>query len=174
MTLASQPLLDIRHRPNGDVVIYPPGAVYHEDQWKELCEYCSAHTSAPEPAKYLPISLDFQPICIDKPCIGQIDICPVDDECDSVKQCVEHAQWLRANPDVAERNQKIIAQHDAAIRTEAAKSAREKLLNVIDHEIDQAPEDEHDEDYWRGIAEVHRIIESLRITIPHTEQEQPR
>lgn len=45
---------------------------------------------------------------------------------------------------------------------EAAAQAREKLLNVIDHEIDQAPEDEHDEDYWRGIAEVHRIIESLR------------
>lgn len=51
-------------------------------------------------------------------------------------------------------------QHDAAI----AAQAREKLLNVLDHEIDQAPDDEHDEDYWRGIAEVHRIIESLRST----------
>jgi len=45
-----EPLLDIRHRPNGDVVIkrYPFETVFHEDEWKELSEYCSSrpHTNS--------------------------------------------------------------------------------------------------------------------------------
>lgn len=63
----------------------------------------------------------------------------------------------------------MVYAYEAGLK-EGARKAREKLLNVIDHEIDQAPEDEHDEDYWRGIAEVHRIIESLRTTAPQSEQ----
>jgi hypothetical protein len=44
-------MLDIQHRPNGDVVIsrYPFETVFHEDEWKELSEYCLArlHTQTP-------------------------------------------------------------------------------------------------------------------------------
>ena len=91
------------------------------------------------PAPHLPISLNFQPVCIDKPCIGQIDICPVDDECDTVKQCVEHAKFLRQNPDVAEHNRKIILQHDTAIRNATInefymriKAERDPSLEYVD------------------------------------------
>jgi len=37
-----------------------------------------------------------------------------------------------------------------------------RVLNVLSHEIDQAPEDEHDENYWKAISYVQEIIESLR------------
>ena len=59
-------------------------------------------TGAPQPRLF-----EWHPICIDKPCIGKIDICPCDDECDSVKQCVEHAEFLKGNPEVAKRNAEV-------------------------------------------------------------------
>jgi hypothetical protein len=42
-----QHLLDIRHRPDGTVVIkrHPFETVLNMDEWKELSEYCATHSS---------------------------------------------------------------------------------------------------------------------------------
>jgi hypothetical protein len=51
MTPARRPLLDIRERLNGSVVIkrYPFETIFNAEEWKELCEYCAIHTNAPGP-----------------------------------------------------------------------------------------------------------------------------
>ena len=126
-----------------------------------------------KPNRLFPISLDWQPICIDKPCIGQIDICPCDSECDTVKQCADHADWLRKNPDVAERNRKIILQHDAAIR----KDEREKVLDFIQAECNndimyfsnkETFEDPDRSGWLKAVFSIRDRVESLR------QQEQPK
>jgi hypothetical protein len=49
MTPHPQPLLDIRHHPDGSVVIkrYPFETFFNMDEWKELSEYCVIHSSHP-------------------------------------------------------------------------------------------------------------------------------
>jgi len=54
-----------------------------------------------------PRLFEWQPCCIDKPCIGKIDICPCDGGCDTIKECVEHKRFLIENPEVAKKNAEI-------------------------------------------------------------------
>ena len=46
---SAKKLLDIRHRPNGGVVInrYPFETVFNNDEWEEFVSYCTSHSSAP-------------------------------------------------------------------------------------------------------------------------------
>ncbi len=130
------------------------------DDTIESCEHDTRpYNLSPRPAPYLPLNLNFQPVCIDKPCIGQINICPVDDECDSVKQCVEHADWLKKNPDVAEQNQKIVSHYDEAIKAEE----RERVLDLIKLWAKPKRDGWCDNDCNRDpFEEVLHKIESLR------------
>ena len=66
------------------------------------------------------------------------------------------AELKRILAEVARLN----GEHDATI----AAQAREELLDEIAKRIEIAEEDEHDDDYWRGISRVSDIIQSLRST----------
>jgi hypothetical protein len=54
-------------------------------------------------------------------------------------------------------------------KQEAATATREQVLDELARQIEIAEEDEHDDDYWRGISRVSDIIQSLRST-----KEQPK
>lgn len=64
---------------------------------------------------------DFYPVCIDRICAGLFDVCPVIAECDMIKECKAHREFLKNNPDVIRRNAKLgeraslLEEHDAVI-----------------------------------------------------------
>ena len=66
-------------------------------------------------------------------------------------------------PECTESGKDIDPEHDAA-------KAREELLDEIAKRIEIAEEDEHDDDYWRGISRVSDIIQSLRSTTKEREK----
>src|SRR5271157_3881411 len=99
-------------------------------EWKNREDWCSGWIDGflsidkPDWSKELDSQQpapQFQPICVDKPCIGLIDVCPVIDECDTVKECRAHNKFLRENPDVLKKNASVgeyasqLKKHDAAI-----------------------------------------------------------
>lgn len=54
-------LLDIRHRPDGCVVIIRDSVdvVFNKDEWEELIEYCASHSSAESSEKVLDNFMDW-------------------------------------------------------------------------------------------------------------------
>ena len=106
-----------------------------------------------------PFEWQFQPVCVDKPCMHLFDKCPVKSECDTLKECEANWRFLQDNPNVALENERVRKEHDACI----AAQAMERLADAITREHPdtmQATEGEGDLYAWNAET-VDRVLKSL-------------
>ena len=128
---------------------------------KQDCEY-DTRIHDPVPADHPtpePFEWQFQPVCVDKPCMHLLYKCPVKSECDTLKECEANWAFLQENPNVALENERVRKEHDAHIGAQAMRRLADAIIHEHPDTI-QATEEEGDLHAWNAKT-IGCVLKSL-------------